>query len=61
MKHTVLNEIECLVADLLYYDRKEDEDLPVGQIESLLASGELTIDEMVNQFRSQLESNLAQK
>lgn len=58
MKQLVLDSIEDLVSDLLYYYRKEDEELPEGEIESLLENGELTIDEMVNAFRAHLESNL---
>ena len=31
------------MADLLYYDRKEDEDLPVGKIEELIENNEIHI------------------
>ena len=46
--------IEDLVKDFLYYDRREDEDLPVGEIERAVRDGEITVDEMVSAFRAEL-------
>ncbi len=54
----VLGLIEESVADLIYYDRKHDEDLPLGEIEKIVSSGEVTIDEIVNKFRFHLEKVL---
>ena len=54
-KQIVLDNIGDLVSNLLYYDRKEDEDLRVGVIEDLVERGDLTIDEMVAKFREELE------
>jgi hypothetical protein len=51
MKDKILNHVEDLVSDLLYYDRKECEDLKMGQIESVIENGEITIDEMVERFK----------
>jgi hypothetical protein len=50
----ILAVISDLVADFLYYDRKEDEDLPRGAIDDAVASGAITIDEMVAEFRREL-------
>lgn len=47
-----------LVSDLLHYDRKEDEDLPRGEIERAVASGEISLEGMVATFREALESHL---
>jgi hypothetical protein len=55
-KARVLGVLEDLVSNFLYYDRKEDENLPVGAIEKMIASGELTIDEIVNAFRLYLSA-----
>lgn len=46
--------IEDMISNFLYYDRKEDCQLPVGAIEEAVKSGELTIDEMVECFRKHL-------
>jgi hypothetical protein len=50
---------EDLAGHFLYYDRKEDEDLPRGQIEEALATGEITIEEIVTIFRDGLLSGTA--
>ncbi len=47
-----------LVAGLLYYDRKEDEDLSVSDVEALFKSGEVTIDEVTDWFQLQLTKGL---
>ena len=44
-----------LVSSFLYYDRKEDEDLPRGEIEEAIRSKEITTDEIVELFKSELE------
>jgi hypothetical protein len=59
LKQLILGTVEDTVADFLYYDRKEDEDLPRGAIEEAVAQGQITIDEIVNQFRQNLEEALA--
>ena len=45
-----------LMSDFMYYDRKEDEDLPVGAIEKAIEDGEITIEEILDIFKKQLES-----
>lgn len=55
-KEKVFLTVRDLVADLFYYDRKEDEDLPVGAIESLMESGQLEIEEIVKCFREEIEN-----
>jgi hypothetical protein len=50
----VLNTVDDLVGAFLYYDRKEDKELPRGRIEELVLSGDLTIDDIVAKFRSSL-------
>lgn len=47
-----------LVGALLYYDRKEDEDLPRGAIEEAIAAGETSVDEIAAVFRAYLERGL---
>lgn len=54
MKQEILNAIDCAVSDFLYYDRKEDEDLPSGAIEKAIKSGDITYGEIVERFKEQL-------
>jgi len=57
-KQVILGIIEDLVSEFLYYNRKECETLPAGEIENALKTGEITVDEMVDKFRSSLEEKL---
>lgn len=59
VRKLVENTISDSVSDILYYDRKEDFDLPRGEIERLIEIGELTIDEMVEWFRDSLERGIS--
>ncbi len=56
-KEIILGVTGDLVADFMYYNRKEDEDLPQGAIEKAIATGVITTNEIVEKFRSELESN----
>ena len=49
-KKKLLDEIEDLVSNFLYYDRQEDEDLPVGVIEDMVKNQEITLGEIVDHF-----------
>lgn len=46
------------VSKFLYYDRKEDPDLPGYSIHNAVSNGIITIDEMVNEFHMGLLENL---
>jgi len=50
--------IKDLVADFLYYDRKEDESLPMGEIEKEIENGNLSVSDIVNVFECELKKNL---
>ncbi len=56
-KKCILDNISDLFADLLYYDRKEDENLPRGSIEEAIEQGEITKDEIIIAFHHQIEKN----
>ena len=58
MKRTILAAIEDLVADFLYYNRKDDDDLPRGMIDQTILDGLITVDEMVQHFRDKLIDGL---
>lgn len=58
MAEILLSTIQDKVSDLLYYDRKEDEDLPVGAIEKLIATNEISVSDLVEEFESHLRISL---
>ncbi len=60
MDKAVENTIDDLVSDFLYYDRKEDEDLPLGVIDRQIKEGSLSVDEIVHKFKEELEYGLSQ-
>ncbi len=50
--------VDDLVSNFLYYDRKEDEDLPRGAIEEAVKNGEISVDDIVGRFRARLRETL---
>ncbi len=54
MKDNILGYVKDCVRDLLYYDRKECEDLERGAIQEAVKNGELTKEDMVQAFREEL-------
>lgn len=53
----ILATVGDLVGELLYYGRREDEDLGRGEIEEAIAAGEITVDEIVSRFREKVEEH----
>lgn len=47
--------VSDLVSDFMYYDRKECEELPRGEIERLIEVGAVTVDEIVGMFSSAMK------
>ena len=58
MKQVIERTIKDLVADFLYYDRREDFELPNGAIETEIDEGNLTVDEIVEVFKKELQDSL---
>ena len=58
MENKLDGYISDLVADFLYYDRKECEELPRGAIEEMIDNGEVTVDHIVSKFQEYLEDGL---
>lgn len=50
-KQVMVDTLSDLFKTLIYYDRKEDEDLPRDRIELLVARGITTPEEIVDEFR----------
>ena len=54
-KQEILSCITDLVSNFLYYDRKEDEDLGVGDIEKAIENKEITHEEIIAKFSEELQ------
>lgn len=50
----IIDTVDDLVSNFLYYDRKDDEDLPRGVIEATVQMGDLSYDEIVEAFANAL-------
>jgi len=60
-KQLIIATVEDLVNGFLYYDRKEDEELPLGEIEKAIESGEITRYEIVSVFERELGEGLSEE
>ena len=58
MNDNLRNLISDMFADLFYYDRKEDEDMPIGSIELMVKSGEVTEKEILDVMTYELHRAL---
>lgn len=52
--------VHDLVSNLLYYDRKDDSELPRGEIEAVLAAKEVTVERLIEIFSCELKARLNQ-
>lgn len=50
-----------IASKLLYYDRKEDEELPVGTIEEMILNGETTLEEILEWVNAPLRAHLSKR
>lgn len=57
-KQNILLTVNDLVGRLMYYDRKEDDELPVDAIEQAVANGEISVDEIIEEFSTELRKCL---
>jgi hypothetical protein len=57
-RQRILDEVTDLVSNFLYYDRKEDEELPRGAIEQAIANREVTVDEIGYLFKAKIDEGL---
>ena len=59
LKTLIEGTISDLVSAFVYYDRKEDEELPRGEIERLLDEGVITAEWIVEKFAEKLRESLS--
>lgn len=53
-RDVILGSIGDTVGNWIYYDRKEDEDLPRDAIQEAVEEGEITVEEILDTFREKL-------
>lgn len=58
MRDIILGTVCDMVADFLFYDRKNDDELPEGAIEQALAEGVVTVEEIISTFEKELRDNI---
>lgn len=58
MEEIILDTFSDCMSDFLYYDRKEDEALEVGDIEKFLAKNPELIKKLVSKFDEQLRKSI---
>jgi hypothetical protein len=51
----IMDVASDLMSNFLYYDRKEDENLPVGTIEKALYDGTVLIEDIIDEWRNELQ------
>ena len=54
----ILLTVGDLVSTLLYYGRKDDEELPEGEIEAAIEAGEITTEEILTHFEQGLREHI---
>ena len=60
MRRKIEDTIQDLIGDLLFYDRKGDEELGVGEIERAVGAGLITEEQMVETFARYLHRGLTE-
>jgi hypothetical protein len=58
LRDLILMTIDDMVADFIFYDRKEDEELPRDVLERAVRDGVVTVDEIVDRFKTKLVAGL---
>jgi hypothetical protein len=54
----ILVNVSDLIANFLYYDRKGDEELVLGDIEKAIEAGEVSVDEIIARFTEELKKHI---
>ena len=57
-RQTIFSTVTDLVSDFLYYDRKDDKELPRGSIREAVEAGEITEAEIVAHFAKTLSEKI---
>ena len=55
----IAGRVEATVSNFLYYDRKDDEELGTDDLEEAIHEGVLSVEDIVEFFKAELEHNLS--
>ena len=58
MREDILMTLRDIVADFLYYDRKEDEELGINSIQTAIKDGIISEEEIIKEFAYSLKEGL---
>lgn len=58
-RSTIMAAVSDLAVNFMYYDRKDDGELPEGEIQSAVESGEITVDEICRLFAASLAGHFS--
>lgn len=58
LRQLILNEASDCASNFMYYDRKDDEDLPRGSIENAISENVVTVEDIISEFRKTILENL---
>ena len=58
---TINTTIDDMVTDFFYYARKEDEELPLGEIEREVSMGHISADDIIARFAEGVKERLEKK
>lgn len=54
LRNTIFDIVEDLVTDFLYYDRKDDDEIGVEELDGAIKSGIITVEEIIAHFTKKL-------
>lgn len=60
-KKLIIDKISDLCSNFLYYDRKGDCELSMEKLNKAVKSKQITVDEMVSEFRKNLENTFSKQ
>lgn len=55
---TIKDTVRDCILDLLVYDRKEDEDLPVNSIQDAIRNGLISVEEILDLMEEEITSSI---
>jgi predicted DNA-binding ArsR family transcriptional regulator len=58
MDKNLENTLSDMISNLLYYDRKEDDELPIGKIEKMVRDGNTSFNEIMEVIGQELKEGL---
>lgn len=58
-RHIIAGLVEVAVSNFMYYDRKECELMGVDDLENAIRDDIISVEEIIDLFKEQLEHNLA--